>query len=85
VGKYKIYIKPTAVKELQKIPKRDVSRIIDKIQSLSSNPRPPGCEKLSADEKYRIRQGRYRIVYSIEDDKLVILVIKIGHRKDVYR
>jgi len=85
VGKYKIYIKPTAVKELQKIPKRDVSKIIDKIRSLSSNPRPPGCEKLSADEKYRIRQGRYRIVYSIEDDKLVVLVIKIGHRKDVYR
>jgi len=85
VGKYKIFIKPTALKELQKVPKRDVSRVIDKIRSLSSNPRPPGCEKLSADEKYRIRQGRYRIVYSIEDDKLVVLVIKIGHRKDVYR
>jgi mRNA interferase RelE/StbE len=85
VGKYKIYIKPTAVKELQKIPKRDVSKIIEKIRSLSSNPRPPGCEKLSADEKYRVRQGRYRIVYSIEDDILVVLVIKIGHRKDVYR
>lgn len=85
MGKYKIYIKPTAVKELQKIPKRDLSRIIGKIRSLSSNPRPPGCEKLTADEKYRIRQGRYRIVYSIEDDKLVVLVIKIGHRKDIYR
>jgi mRNA interferase RelE/StbE len=85
VGKYKIYIKPTAVKELQKIPKRDVNKIIDKIRSLASNPRPPGCEKLSADEKYRIRQGRYRILYSIEDDNLVVLVIKIGHRKDVYR
>jgi mRNA interferase RelE/StbE len=85
VGKYKIYIKPTAVKELQKIPKRDVSKIISKIRSLSSNPRPPGCEKLSADEKYRVRQGRYRIVYSIEDDKLVVLVIKLGHRKDIYR
>lgn len=85
MGKYKIYIKPTAVKELQKIPKRDVNKIIEKIRSLSSNPRPPGCEKLSADEKYRVRQGRYRIVYSIEDDKLVVLIIKIGHRKDVYR
>jgi len=74
-----------SVKELQKIPKRDVSRIIDKIRSLSSNPRPPGCEKLSSDEKYRVRQGRYRIIYSIEDEKLVVLVIKIGHRKDVYR
>jgi mRNA interferase RelE/StbE len=85
VGKYKIYIKPTAVKELQRIPKRDVNKIIEKIRSLSSNPRPPGCEKLSADEKYRVRQGRYRIVYSIEDDKLVVFIIKIGHRKDVYR
>ncbi|MFH0759468.1 MAG: type II toxin-antitoxin system RelE/ParE family toxin [Bacteroidota bacterium] len=85
MGKYRIYIKPTAVKELKKIPKRDVSKIIDKIRSLSSNPRPPGFEKLSTDEKYRIRQGRYRIVYSVEDGKLVILVIKIGHRKDVYR
>ena len=85
MGKYKIYIKPTAVKELQKIPKRDVNKIIEKIRSLSSDPRPPGCEKLSADEKYRVRQGSYRIVYSIEDDKLVVLIIKIGHRKDVYR
>jgi mRNA interferase RelE/StbE len=85
VGKYKIYIKPTAVKEHHKIPKRDVSRITDKIHSLSSNPRPPGCEKLSADEKYRIRQGRYRIVYSIEDNRLIVLVIKIDHRTDVYR
>jgi len=85
VGKFRIYIKPTAVKELQKIPKRDVAKIINKIRSLSSNPRPPGYEKLSADEKYRVRQGRYRIVYSIEDDKLVVLVIKIGDRKEVYR
>ena len=85
MGKYKIYIKPTAVKELKKIPKQDVSKIIEKIRSLSSNPRPPGCEKLSSDEKYRLRQGRYRIVYSIADDKLVVLVIKIGHRKNVYR
>jgi mRNA interferase RelE/StbE len=85
VGRYKICIKPTAVKELQKIPKRDVTKIIDKIRSLSLNPRPPGCEKLSADEKYRIRQGRYRIVYSIEDDKLIVLVIKMGHRKFAFK
>jgi mRNA interferase RelE/StbE len=80
VGKYKIYNKPTAVKELQEIPKRDVDKIIAEIRSLASNPRSPGCEKLSADEKYRVRQGRYRIVYSIEDDKLVVLIIKLGHR-----
>jgi mRNA interferase RelE/StbE len=85
VGRYKIYIKPTAIKELQKIPKRDVTKIIDKIRSLSLNPRPPGCEKLSADEKFRIRQDRYRIVYSIEDDKLIVLVIKMGHRKFAFK
>ena len=85
MGKYKIYIKPTAVKELQKISQRDVNKIIEKIRSLSSNPRPPGCEKLSVEEKYRIRQGRYRILYSIEDDKLLVLVVRIGHRKDVYK
>ena len=85
MGKYRIYIKPTAVKELQRIPKQDVTRIIEKVRGLSSDPRPPGCEKLSLEEKYRIRQGKYRIIYAIEEDKLVILVIKIGHRKDVYR
>ena len=84
MGKYRIYIKPTAVKELQRIPKKDVTRIIEKVRGLSSDPRPPGCEKLSLEEKYRIRQGKYRIIYAIEEDKLVILVIKIGHRKDVY-
>lgn len=85
MGKYKIYIKPTAVKELERIPKRDRSQIILKIQSLSADPGPTGCEILATDEKYRIRQGRYRIIYSIEDDKLVILVVKIGHRKNIYR
>jgi mRNA interferase RelE/StbE len=85
VGKYKIYIKPSALKELHKIPRRDLSRIIDKIRRLSSDPRPSGCEKLSSDEKYRIRQGRYRILYVIEDNKLIIIVIKIGHRKDIYK
>jgi mRNA interferase RelE/StbE len=85
VADYKILIKPSAVKELNKIPKKDLRKITEKINSLAEDPRPIGCEKLSAQEAYRIRQGLYRIIYTIEDDKLIILVIKIGHRRDVYR
>ena len=85
MAKYKITIKPSAVKELEKLPKKDLQKVVAKIQSLSFNSRPQGCEKLSGDEKYRIRQGNYRIVYSIEDDKLIIFVVKIGHRRYVYK
>jgi mRNA interferase RelE/StbE len=85
VANYRILIKPTAGKELNKIPKKDLSRITAKIESLSENPRPPGCEKLAVQDAYRIRHGSYRIIYTIEDDKLIIFVIKIGHRRDVYR
>ncbi|MBU1076256.1 MAG: type II toxin-antitoxin system RelE/ParE family toxin [Spirochaetes bacterium] len=83
--KYKILIKASAVKELNKIPKKDLQRITVKIQKLSDDPRPQGCEKLSGQERYRIRQGNYRIVYSIEDLVLTIYIIKIGHRKDIYK
>ena len=79
-------IKPSAVKEIEAIsPKKDRQRIVGRITKLADNPRPPGCEKLSGQEKYRIRQGRYRIVYSIEDQDLIVYVVKVGHRKDVYR
>ena len=84
MANYKIFIKPTAAKELKRLPKKDVHLITSKIQSLSQEPRPHGCEKLSAQERYRIRQGNYRIVYSIEDDKLIVYVVKIAHRRDVY-
>jgi len=86
VAKYRILIKPSAVKEIEAIsPKKDRQRLVDRISKLSDNPRPPGCEKLSGQDKYRIRQGRYRIVYSIEDQDLVVYVVKVGQRKDVYR
>jgi mRNA interferase RelE/StbE len=86
VAKYRILIKPSAVKEIEVIsPKKDRQRIVGRISKLADNPRPPGCEKLSGQEKYRIRQGRYRIVYSIEDQDLIVYVVKVGHRKDVYR
>ena len=85
MANYKILIKPSAVKELKKIPKKELKKITDRIQALSSDPRPPGCEKLAAQNAYRIRQGTYRIIYTIEDDQLIILIIKVGHRRDIYR
>ena len=67
------------------MPAKDRRRITTKIQALAGNPRPAGCEKLSGHDKYRIRQGNYRILYTIEDDVRVVTVIKIGDRRDVYR
>ena len=65
---YKIYFKKSVLKDIEKIPKKDLKRIIKKIDALSEDPRPSGHEKLSDQEKYRIRQGNYRIVYSIQDE-----------------
>ena len=85
MASYRIEIKRSAVKELEAVPAKDRRRITAKIQALAGNPRPAGCEKLSGHDKYRIRQGNYRILYTIEDDVLVVTVIKIGDRRDVYR
>ena len=83
--KYRILIKPSASKELDSIPKTDLKRIVKRIQNLSEIPRPSGCEKLSGEERYRVRQGPYRIVYSIDDKRHEVLVVKVGHRREVYR
>jgi len=87
VARYSLRIKKSARKELESITttKADRRRIIRRIESLADNPRPPGALKLSGLERYRIRQGRYRILYTIEDTVLIVHVIKIGDRKDVYR
>lgn len=86
MAKYNIRIKPSAAKELELIPnKKDRQKIVTRIQMLADNPRPSGCQKLSSQERYRIRQGWYRIIYAIDDQLITIFVIKIGHRKDVYR
>ena len=85
MASYKLLIKPTAGKEIEAVPKQDRRRIVAKITSLSRNPRPPGCEKLSGHDQYRLRQGNYRILYEIQDLDLVVLVVKVGHRRDVYR
>jgi mRNA interferase RelE/StbE len=85
VARYKILIKPSAVKEIEAVPKKDRLRIIKRIRALAADPRPPGSEKLSGDDKYRIRQGNYRIVYSVSDEVILVIVVKVGHRKDIYR
>lgn len=85
MASYSIRIKRSAAKELEAIPLKDRRRIVLRIQALATEPRPPGCEKLSAEEKYRLRQGDYRILYEIIDRELIVTVVKIGNRRDVYR
>ena len=80
---YSIFFRRSVEKDLARIPKRELSRILARIESLGAEPRPPGCEKLSGQERYRVRQGRYRIIYSVQDDELTVWVVKVGHRRDV--
>ena len=80
---YEIFFKQSVWKELKKIPKRDLKKILSRVEELGNDFRPMGCEKLTGLEFYRIRQGNYRIVYSIQDDELTVWVIKVSHRKDV--
>jgi len=82
---YKLFFKKSAQKDFDSIPKKDLKRNFSQIQSLSEDPRPHGCEKLTGQERYRLRQGRYRIVYSIQDDELTVWVVKVAHRKHIYR
>ncbi len=85
LANYRLLVKPSAAKELEVLPKKDRLRVVRRIQALAENPRPPGCEKLTAEEKCRVRQGPYRIVYAVSDSERSVLVVKVGHRKDVYR
>jgi len=85
VAKYKITIKKSAAKELQDIPRKDLQKIVNRIKSLALNLRPIGSQKLSARQQYRIRQGDYRMVYSIDDKELLVDIVKIGHRREIYR
>jgi mRNA interferase RelE/StbE len=85
MAEYEIYFKESVWKELKKVPKNDLKRILSRIENLGDDPRPTGCEKLASHELYRVRQGNYRTVYSIQDNELTVWVIKVGHRKNVYR
>ncbi len=85
MASYNILFTKSAAKELEDVPAKDRQRIVAKIGSLADNPRPLGCEKLSGDDKYRLRQGNYRILYEIVDADLIVTVVRIGDRRDVYR
>ena len=84
-GSYRLVTKKSAERELRGIPKQDLHRIVKRIEGLAHEPRPPGCEKLSGQERYRIRQGDYRIVYAVDEAQRTVEVVRIGHRREVYR
>ena len=83
MGKFKLVFKISVARDLRAIPRKDVVRILKCFEALGEDPRAPGCEKLSGRERYRLRKGVYRIVYEIHDDVLTVVVVKIGHRRDV--
>jgi mRNA interferase RelE/StbE len=85
VASYSIEIKRSAARELAELPKQDRLRVIARIEQLAHDPRPSGSEKLSGQERYRVRQGDYRILYEIHDHVLLVMVVRIGHRREVYR
>jgi mRNA interferase RelE/StbE len=85
MAEYEIYFKKSVEKDFRTIPRKDLKRIIRRIEELSEDPRPPGHEKLTGRARYRVRQGLYRIIYSVQDKELTIWIVKVGHRKDVYR
>lgn len=85
MARYEIVFKQSVAKDLRQIPGKDVQRILKRIDSLANDPRPADMEKLSGDDKYRIRQGNYLILYTIEDSVVTVTIVKVGHRRDAYR
>ena len=85
MASYKLVIKKSVAKDLRNIPKKDVKRILKCFDSLREDPRADGCIKLSGQERYRVRQGIYRIIYEIQDLELIIVVVKVAHRSEAYK
>jgi mRNA interferase RelE/StbE len=85
MGRYRIVFRKSVAKDLRQIPRQDIRRILAAVDSLADEPRPPGMETLTGQDKCRLRQGNYRIIYEIKDDEISGVIVKIGHRKDVYR
>jgi len=86
MARFELRIKPSVAKDLRGIPKADVRRILVRIEALRDDPRAPGCEKLAGGkELYRVREGTYRVVYAIHDEQVVVEVVRVGHRGEVYR
>jgi mRNA interferase RelE/StbE len=82
---YRLYFRESVEKDFAGIPKSDLKKILQRIKTLAEDPRPSGCEKLTGQDRYRVRQGRYRILYTIQDQGLTVWVVKVGQRKDIYR
>ncbi len=85
MGRYKVVFRKSVATDLRRLPNKDVRRILTVIESLSDEPRPPGVLKLSGQERYRLRQGNYRVIYEIRDSDIVVVIVKVGHRSSVYR
>ena len=85
MASYRLFIKPSAAKELEGLPRGQRRRVVTRMRELATDPRPHGCEKLSGAEKYRIRQGPYRVLFTIDDTAGEIVIVRIAHRRDVYR
>lgn len=85
MGSYNVRVLASAEKELRSVPKPQLKRLAARLQGLAANPRPHGSEKLSGEDRHRIRQGDWRIVYSIDDEKKEVVVVKVGHRREIYR
>ncbi|MEW6458835.1 MAG: type II toxin-antitoxin system RelE/ParE family toxin [Bacillota bacterium] len=83
MASFEIRFKESVAKDLRHLPNKDVRRILKRVDVLRNEPRPTGCEKLSAQERYRVRQGVYRIIYEIKNEELIIIVVKVGHRREV--
>ena len=86
MANYEVLIKESALEELASVSRRqDLRKIVQRIRSLAQQPRPQGCEKLSGSDRYRVRQGDFRIIYEVADPTATVVVVKIGNRRDVYR
>lgn len=85
MANYSVLIKRSAAKELEAVPKKDREKVVAKIQGLATDPRPTGSEKLAGDSKYRIRHGDYRVLYEIDDATIVVVVVRVAHRREAYR
>ena len=85
MANYELRIKPSAVKDIEALPKKGRTKIIQRIHDLAADPLPSGSQKLSGQEQYRLRQGMYRVLYSIQDEALIIVYVKVAHRREAYR
>lgn len=85
MAKYELIVRQSVRKDVEGIPRKDLTRILSKVEALRNDPKPAGSIKLSGSEYYRIRQGDYRIIYEVQDEALIIVLIKVGHRREVYK